>query len=262
MILSTVLSSAFALLVSAHYVPDGCPRKIGAEGVEARLPPTFSQQHHGKPWCPPPVGFYFKPWSTILASNPQYAAMRNIQYDPTPVDPSDPTGLVNDLFSFQVPGNDTVFTTYGVDTPRPNLPATLDFAGTGILTGATSEFYILFWGCDANRVPYYGSYSTATNLTQTPPGIDLLSTNDQGPDQATVNAIIKALKDLDNDEITKYVDKLARVDQDGGRRNMPRVSSSSWPVLMYTDSTMQATCDDYCKTNQGLLGAFGNGTIT
>ncbi|EMD66725.1 hypothetical protein GGP41_008124 [Bipolaris sorokiniana] len=243
MILSTVLTSAFALLASARYVPDGCPRNIGPEGVEARIPPfldTTSQHHHGKPWCPPPVGFYFKPWWMILATNPQYAAMRNIQYDPTPIDPSDPTGLVNDLFSFQRPGNNTIFTTYGIDTPDPHLPAVLDFAATGIIKGATSRFAILVWGCDANRVPYYASYSTATNLTQTPPGIDLMSTNNEGPDQATLDAVLKALKDLGSPEITEYVNNLNRTAQDGARKNLPRI-----------------TCDDYCKTNQGLLGSIG-----
>lgn len=230
MIFSTVLTASLALLASAHYAPDGCPRKIGAAGVQVRLPPIFNTtnpHHHGEFWRPPPVGFYFKPWSIILATNPQYSAMRNIQYDPTPVDPSDPTGLVNDLFSFQRPGNDTVFTTYGVDTPIPDIPAALRFAATGVLTGATSEYYFLAWGCDANRVPYYSSYSTATNLTQSPAGIDLLSTNDQGPDQATIDAIIKALKSLGNEEITSLVEQLKRIVQDGGRRNMPRVSTQT-----------------------------------
>jgi hypothetical protein len=159
----------------------------------------------------------------ILASNPQYAAMRNVQYDPTPIDPSDPTGLANDLFSFQFPGNDSVITTYGVDTPHPHFPAVLDYAGTGILVGATSQYSILVWGCDANRVPYYASYSTAAEFTGTPAGIDLMSTSDQGPDQDTIDAVVTALKKLGSDEITKYVEVLERMVQDGWRRGMPRV---------------------------------------
>jgi hypothetical protein len=57
----------------------------------------------------------------------------------------------------------------------------------------------------------------------TPPGIDLMSTSDQGPDQGTIDAVVEALKKLGSDEITKYVDALARMVQDGGRRGMPRV---------------------------------------
>ena len=163
---------AIAVRALAYTTQDGCPRELGTEGVRARIPPTFNTtdhgHRHGRAWLAPPVGFYFKPWSMILASNPQYAAMRNVQYDPTPIDPSDPTGLVNDLFSFQFPGNDSIITTYGVDTPHPHFPAVLDYAGTGILVGATSQYSILVWGCDINKVPYYASYSTAVEFTDTP----------------------------------------------------------------------------------------------
>jgi hypothetical protein len=99
----------------------------------------------------------------------------------------------------------------------------LDYAGTGILVGATSQYSILVWGCDINKVPYYASYSTAVNFTDTPPGIDLMSTSDEGPDQDTIDAVIEALKKLDSDKITKYVEALERMVQDGGRRGMPRV---------------------------------------
>jgi hypothetical protein len=223
---SILIVLALAIGVITHTTQDRCPRKLGAKGVQVRIPPTFNTTnhgHYGRKWPIPPVGFYFKPWAMILASNPQYASMRNVQYDPTPITPSDPTGLVNDLFSFQLPDNDTIITTYGVDTPHPYLPAVLDFAATGILVGATCQYSILVWGCDANREPYYASYSTAVELTSTPPGIDLMSTSDQGPDQETIDAVMDGLKKLGNEEITKYVEALERMVQDGGRRGMPRV---------------------------------------
>ena len=50
-----------------------------------------------------------------------------------------------------------------------------------------------------------------------------MSTSDRGPDQDTIDAVIEALKKLGSDEITKYVDALERMVQDGGRRSMPRV---------------------------------------
>jgi hypothetical protein len=162
----------------------------------------------------------------ILASNAQYAAYRNLQYDPTALDPADPTGLVEELFSFQLPGNDTIITTYGIDTPHPYLPNVLYYNATGVIAGATSEFSMIAWGCDAKGVPYYASYSTATELTSTPSGIDLMSTNDEGPDQATIDAVVGALKKLGNAEITGLVESLTRMVQDGGRRGMPRVSVS------------------------------------
>jgi hypothetical protein len=161
----------------------------------------------------------------ILASNAQYAAYRNLQYDPTALDPADPSGLIEELFSFQLPGNDSIFTTYGIDTPHPYFPNVLYYNATGVIAGATGEFSMIAWGCDAKGIPYYASYSTATELTSTPAGIDLMSTNNEGPDQATIDAVVKALNKLGNTEITGLVESLTKMVQDGGRKGMPRVSA-------------------------------------
>jgi flavin-binding protein dodecin len=137
---------------------------------------------------------------------------------------SDPTGLVEDLFSFQLPGNDGIITTYGIDTPHHYFTNVLYYAATGVIVGATSEYSMIAWGCDANGIPYYASYSTATKSTSTPAGIDMMTTSDEGPDQATINAVVRALKKLGNEEITTLVESLTRMVQDGGRRGMLRVS--------------------------------------
>lgn len=91
----------------------------------------------------------------IFASNAQYFKLRNLQYDPTAIDPSNPKGAINDLFSFQVPGTNTIFTSYGIDTPdpRPGFKAVLQYAGIGIIAGATGEFSMVAWGCDASNTP-------------------------------------------------------------------------------------------------------------
>ncbi|KAF1945264.1 hypothetical protein EJ02DRAFT_51219 [Clathrospora elynae] len=239
-LLTLLAGSTLALSTTAH--PNTtCPPLHGAKGVRVRFPPSFNTSHHfHEPvWPAPPVGWYFKPWSMIYASNPQYAAFRNLQYDPTAINPANLTGPVNDLFSFQLPGNDTVITTYGVDTPHPLYAAVLEYAGTGILVGASSEYTLLAWGCDSKGTPYYVSYSSATNLTKTPAGIDMMSTSDKGPDNGTVSAVVKELKGLGNKEITGLVDNFTRMVQDGKRvgRN--------------------ATCDEYCQSNQDLISVLG-----
>jgi hypothetical protein len=164
----------------------------------------------------------------IYASNPQYTAFRNLQYDPTPLDLSNPTGKVNDLTSFQLPNNSTIYTTYGIDTPHPTWPAVLDYTGTGILEGATSQYSLLAWGCDDKRVPYYVSYSTATELTATPAGIDIMSTSDEGVEEATVRVLFEKLGALENAEIRGLVGNLRRMVQDRQRRGAERVSSASY----------------------------------
>jgi hypothetical protein len=222
-----LLACALALTAIAHPNPDGtCPHQIGPKGVRVRLPPTLNttSHHRSRLWPAPPVGWYFKPWNMILASNAQYTAFRNLQYDPTAVDPSDPTGLVEDLFSFQLPGNDGIITTYGIDTPHHYFTNVLYYAATGVIVGATSEYSMIAWGCDAYGIPYYASYSTATESTSTPAGIDMMTMSDEGPDQATLNAVVRALKKLGNEEITTLVESLTRMVQDGGRRGMLRVS--------------------------------------
>jgi hypothetical protein len=205
------------------------------------LPPAFDGGVTSEKWQSFPTGFYFQPWYMVYASNPANLALRNFQYDPTPVDSSNPTGLVNDLGSFQVPNNATVYTTYGVDTPNNTYPAVFHYEGTGILEGATSEYSVLAWGCDAAELPYYVNYATVTELTKTPAGIDIMSTRETGMDQATLDMLVRKLKALGNKEIADMADGLQRMKNDGGRNGMPRIT----------------TCDDKCKSNQGLLDILG-----
>ncbi|KAF2848977.1 hypothetical protein T440DRAFT_427696 [Plenodomus tracheiphilus IPT5] len=234
------LVGLLAVTSTASPTLKGCPRKIGVKGVSVRLPPRFDPNYAHSKWVEPPLNWYFKPWYTIYATNEQYVAFRNLQYDPTAIDPLDPAGPVNDLFSFQLKNNDTIHTTYGVDTPNPKYPAVLSYNATGIIAGATSEYSILTWGCDATGAPYYSSYSTETVKTKTPAGIDILSVNPKGPDEATTNAILNALENLNNEEIKGWARNLTKVAYDGARDGQPRT-----------------VCDDYCKTNQNLLGLLG-----
>jgi hypothetical protein len=223
-LLITLLASTLSLTVTATPLST-CPSQIGAQGVQVRLPPALSVNPPSPPWIAPPTGWYFKLWSMDYASNTQYTAFRNLQYDPTPIDPAKPTGKVNDLTSFQLPGNDTIYTSYGIDTPssRPGWSAVLDYAGTGILAGGTSQYSLLAWGCDSTQTPYYASYSSAAEATNTPAGIDIFSTSDKGVDGATLAALVKALKSLPNKEIQGLMATLTKTVQDGGRNGKPRV---------------------------------------
>jgi hypothetical protein len=177
----------------------------------------------------------------VYASNPTNLGLRNFQYDPSPVDPAKPFGLINDLGSFQVPGNNTVHTTYGVDTPNGTYPGVLEFAGTGIIKGAVSEYSVLAWGCDEDRVPYYVNYASATDFTKTPAGIDILSTKAWGMDKKTLAEVIKQLKCLGNAEISGMADGLKKMVNDGARDGKPRVNK----------------CDAVCQSNTNLLEVLG-----
>lgn len=209
--------------------------------VSLRDPPTFLNGTTPPGWTAPPTGWIFKPWNQVITSNTQVAQLRNFQWDPTPVDPSQPDGALNDLSSFQIPGNDTVYTSYGVATPNPKYVAVLEYRGTGILENATSEYSWLGWGCDANRNEYYVSYSTASEASGTPAGIDVMSIVDTGLDNQTRGAIIASLKNSTSEEVRKIADTFVPNIQDGGRRDLGRIN----------------TCDDKCKTNENLIGVIG-----
>lgn len=216
--------------------PSVCPGSIGPDGVSVRATADSTT-----PWTPPLQGWLFQPWNLHYATNPQNLQLRNLQYDPTPIDPNNPAGRVNDLFTFQIPNNDTVFTSYGVDTPHPKYPAVLEYAGTGLLEGATSEYVNLAWGCDENSVPYYVTYSSAADSTNTPAGIDIQTVSYEDIGQKTLAALLKALKETGNKEITDLANALKRTIDDGGRDHLPRVT----------------TCDDYCKSNEILRPIIG-----
>jgi len=157
------------------------------------------------------------------------------------MDPGDLGGAINDLSSFQIPGSDKIYTSYGVAYPHPHWPGVLDYVGTGLLENATSQYSWLAWGCDLDGNSYYVSYSSPAEASGTPAGIDLMSVTDIGPEQATVDKVFDELKKLGNEEITRLASAMIRNIQDGARDGLPRVT----------------TCDAECKTNNDLVDIIG-----
>ncbi|KAJ4299516.1 hypothetical protein N0V90_004761 [Kalmusia sp. IMI 367209] len=211
--------------------------------VNIRDPPTLAVKRFPT-WVPPPTGWIFKPWYQVQSSNEQNLQLRNFQWDPTPVDASNPDGPINDLSSFQLQNNDKVYTSYGVATPNNSFPALLDYRGTGILENATSQYSWLGWGCDINGNDYYVSYSSSAEASNSPAGLDIMSVVDTGVDQQTADTVIKKLKNSDLAEIRELSGRVIGTIQDGGRRGMDRID----------------TCDDECKTNKDLIDIIGGGS--
>jgi hypothetical protein len=153
----------------------------------------------------------------------------------------DLNGPLNDLSSFQLPGNNTVYTSYGVATPNPDYVAVYDYRGTGILENATSQYSWLGWGCDGRGKDYYVSYSTASEASGTPAGIDIMSILDIELDEETKVRVVEVLKLSQSEEIRKIANTFVANVQDGARRGMNRISK----------------CDDECKSNKDLVGVLG-----
>jgi hypothetical protein len=231
-VLQALVLLGLAMSVVAHPAP-----VCLATPVFVRFPPTI-QNDSKTHWAPPPLGWDFGNWiqTNSSTSNPW---MRNLQYSSTPVDPHHPAGDRNDLSSFQLLNNDTVYTSYGVDTPT-SIPAVYSYASTGVLQGANDTLEVLAWGYDCHGVAYRISYSTLTSLTQTPASIDVLSRTDKGPDSVTLSKIQHALVAFGDATITALAESISPAVQDGGRDGQPPIE----------------TCDDTCKSNSDLIGLF------
>lgn len=205
--------------------------------VSVRLPPTLSNGH-GSNWKNMPLGWDFGYWYQTNSSSAN-AFQRNLQYSTLPIIADQPQGARSDLSSFQLVTNDTVYTSYGVDTPAA-IPGVYRYQGTGILKDATDLLEILAWGVDCDGVGYRISYSTETAATKTPASLDVLSRKKSGVDATTLKKIQSALVALGNGDVTALANKIAAAIQDNGRDGMAPIQE----------------CDDYCKSNEDLIGLF------
>lgn len=204
--------------------------------ISVRLPPTFGIDPPNWKSPQPDDRFYSLGYWYQTNSSSADSIMRNLEYSTEPIDPGNPKGPRTDLASFQVAGNDTVFTSYGVDTPK-STPATFTYAGTGILDGATDSLEILAWGSDCYGTPYRVTYSSYTEFTQTPASIDVLSRAPRGPDSAILGQILRQLVAFGNDDVTALAQAIGPSPYDGKRKGSPPVDE----------------CGDYCQTNENLL---------
>ncbi|KAK3377637.1 hypothetical protein B0H63DRAFT_382525, partial [Podospora didyma] len=185
--------------------------------ISVRLPPVIDNGASTAGWSIPPVGSDFGYWYQTFSSSPS-GFQRNLQYSTHPLNPSNPVGQRTDLSSFQIVGNDTVYTSYGVDTPlAPAFPAVYNYTGSGILSQATDILSVLAWGTDCNGIGYRVSHSTFTPFTGTPASVDVLSRSKLGPDATTLANIKAALVALGNSGITALVNAMVAAAQDSGR---------------------------------------------
>ncbi|KAF2645871.1 hypothetical protein P280DRAFT_503906 [Massarina eburnea CBS 473.64] len=222
---------AFALTVLSKGTSSVC----GAAGVSVRLPDVRSAENQS--WELPPEDFYFQPWFMTHTSYAANLGLINYQYDPYPMEGYGTD--FNDLFSFQTPNNSKIYPAYGIDTPTSPSKDVVEYRGTGLLAADNSTFIWLAWGCDTTGTPYYLNYATAS--THTTAGMDIMSTKEEGMDQATYDALLDGLIALGDDYIIAVAKNLTKTVQDGGRRGLPRVT----------------TCDEQCRTNEQLRPIIG-----
>lgn len=235
-----MFSTHLALAISLLGLTQSTAAAPSSSHVSVRLPPTLDDGASTANWKTLPVGWDFGYWYQTNSSSSN-SFQRNLQYSTLPIDAKKPAGPRSELSSFQITGNETVFTTYGVDTPDA-YPSVYNFTGTGILANATDFLEILAWGEDCRGNGYRISYSTLTAFTKTPASLDVLSRSKLGPDNTTLNKIRHALIAFGNQDITKLANAMVPALQDSGRDGQPPLQ----------------TCDASCQSNEDLLAIIGS----
>lgn len=202
--------------------------------VTVRLPPTINPDPKMfSSWVAPPPGWFYGNWKVTYTSQPVYLPLQNMQYDGSPVFPQSSTlpGQNNDLTSYQLANDSTVFTAYGIDTPRrsndPSLgaewEAVYDFVGTGSLAATNNTWELLAWGYDTRGDGYMAIYETPVAESGQPSGLDILSRSENGPGAGTLKGIYDALLTLGNTELSGLVHSTQKLVIDGQRTGMPPV---------------------------------------
>lgn len=201
--------------------------------VHARLPPSLNPNpEHTGAYEPMPSGWLYGTWHVTFSSQPNYLPLLNLQWNPSPHFPENGTlpGQNNDLSSFQLAGDTTIHTAYGIDTPRRSNDPTLgpgwadiyDFVGTGGLRTINNSIEMIAWGYDTDGVPYAVMYETPvldpSNLG--PADIDIDSRSDTGPTNATLGVIFDELLKLGNKEIAALTEQIVPLVQNGARRGL------------------------------------------
>lgn len=212
-------------------LPDPCPSRK----VEVRLPPTINPDPKSYlSWVSPPPGWFYGNWAITYSSQPSYLTLQNFQYDASPVFPqsAEIPGQNNDLTSFQVPNSSTIYTAYGIDTPRRSTQESLgpewdhvyDFAGTGAIAAVNNTWELLAWGYDTCGVGYMVIYETAVAANDSPSSLDIESRLDVGPSHETLVEIYEQLRGLGSEELTNLVEETVQLVQNGDRRGLGPVS--------------------------------------
>ncbi|KAJ6098473.1 hypothetical protein N7467_000008 [Penicillium canescens] len=182
---------------------------------------------HFPGWQPPPPGWVFGNWKVMKSSNPLYPDLQNMEVDLSPVFPQskDNINQTNDLTSNQLPGNNQLLVTYGVDTWRPQNDGVYIFkSGNG---NFTYQLEILAWGIDTAGNGYKVTYENEAPAIHGPRALTIESRVVGGPTDETTKAIYKKIKDLGYGPLTDLVGEMRDLVHDGRRDGVPGVCDAA-----------------------------------
>jgi hypothetical protein len=128
---------------------------------------------------------------------------------------------LNDLTTFEVPGQSTIFGIYGVDTPT-SLGSSLvrdsySFQPTGPLALGANSWEVIGWGYDEAGVPWAALFETAANVPGQTEALDIISRRASGPSRTTLKMLYNAINGLKNADLAGLLKSVKKLTQNGGR---------------------------------------------
>ncbi|KAL2829781.1 hypothetical protein BDW59DRAFT_142021 [Aspergillus cavernicola] len=176
------------------------------------LPKIYASEGNLKKCVPPTNGFIIGTWHVTHSSLLLWKGKRNVNitYELLSSDSSSVT-KIDDLVSYQAIDSETIKTVHGVDTPTPGNQGAWDWRGKGWLMIASSHWECLGFGHTDDDTLWMVTYFAKTLFT--PAGIDIYSRDKKGLPQTTIDGILKALKELGVEDITKLANDIFQIPQ-------------------------------------------------
>lgn len=166
----------------------------------------------GKKCIPPTNDFISGTWHVTHSSLPLWKGKQNVSitYDLLPPDSS---GVIkiDDLVKYQAAGSEKIKSVHGIDTPSPGNQGAWDWRGKGWLMIASSHWECLGCGRADDDNQWVVTYFAKTLFT--PAGIDIYSRTKKGLPPTYVEEILKALRELEVEEITTLAHEIFQVPQ-------------------------------------------------
>ncbi|RYP21545.1 hypothetical protein DL765_002181 [Monosporascus sp. GIB2] len=177
-----------------------------ATRISVRAPSKYvGQPPDAHAFVPPPPEWLYRTWSVTHSTLSMWRSAKNVRITYKPYEADKSSSLaIDDLVEYEKKGSRSgVKTVEGIDRPDPRSPGAWNWRGKGWLRIASSHWEILGYGErplaaaeDGARVErWVVTWFAPTLFTQE--GLDIYSDRREGLSRETIEAIMDALKKLD-----------------------------------------------------------------
>ncbi|KAK5170533.1 uncharacterized protein LTR77_005121 [Saxophila tyrrhenica] len=187
-------------------------------------PPTFSKAQPPADYEDPTISWMSEEWHVTHSTLPMWKSKRNVRIKYTPLEPSseaiskENTDRLDDLVTYQSLNKEKLNTVNGIDkcSSTGDKRGEWDWRGKGWLKIAGSHWEVLGWGEeDGNK----WMVTEFAKTLFTPAGIDVYSKDRSGLKAETLEAIKKALTEVDDPDVKKLSGEIFEITIDDARKD-------------------------------------------